>query len=332
MLGYTLEECRDHYAQAMADHPSYYPAPRINYEQFAQVVGRIDVRAVRVVEDGDYDLGELAAAIMRDPEFAKTSPEMNSLSRDDGTFFENLEPYVVLRLLAENPANADLDVVWRTEDIVDGGYVERDELYEELSDRERCLVVTEGSSDGAILRASLPLVMPDIRDFFHFVDMTENYPFTGTGNVVKFCQGLARIRILNRVLVVLDNDTAGREAYAQLSKLDLPDGLRITQLPDLERCRRVKTLGPSGVAFEDINGKAVSMECFLDIWSSDEPVVRWTNYSQTLDAYHGALIQKEAYTRRFFDRAKQPEDYNLSGLAALWRHLVAVCTATRLAG
>jgi hypothetical protein len=128
---------------------------------------------------------------------------------------------------------------------------------------------------------------------------------------------------------VLDNDTAGREAYLQLEKLNLPGRMRITQLPNLERCRHVKTLGPSGIAYEDINGKAVSIECFLDIWASDaEPSVRWTNYNQALDAYHGALVQKEAYTRRFFDRAKQQCDYDLAGLSALWNHLVEACTAT----
>ncbi|HEX4338086.1 MAG TPA: hypothetical protein VH062_19385 [Polyangiaceae bacterium] len=171
-------------------------------------------------------------------------------------------------------------------------------------------------------------MLPDIRDFFHFVDMTENYPFTGTGNVVKFCQGLARINILNRILVVLDNDTAGREAYVQLAKLNLPDTMRVAQLPALVHCRRVKTLGPSGIGYEDINDKAVSIECFLDIWTSeDEPTVRWTNYSQTLGAYHGALVQKETYVRAFFDRAKRQRNYDFSGLSALWNHLVEVCTA-----
>lgn len=328
MLGYTLEDCRDHYEEAVAAHPSYYPEPTLTYAQFAEVIARIDVRNVKLPEEGDYDFGEYVAAIMRDPEFTKTNPALDAVDQDDGTFFENLDTYVVLRLLAENGANQDADVVWRTEDIIEGGYVERDALYQGVSEHERCLVVTEGSSDGSILRESLPLLLPGIRDFFDFVDMTENYPFTGTGNVVKFCQGLARIHILNRILIVLDNDTAGREAHVQLTKLDLPPGMRVTPLPNLERCRNVKTLGPSGVAYEDINGKAVSIECFLDIWSGEtEPAVRWTNFSQTVDAYHGALVQKEAYTRRFFERAKQAGDYDLAGLSALWSHLVAVCTS-----
>ena len=328
MLGYTLRGCRDRYEEAVVGQPSYHPKPTITFEEFVEILNGVDVRNVNFPEDEDYDLGEYAAAIMRDPEFTKTRPALASVGRDDGTFIENLDPYVALRLLAENPANLDIEVIWRTEDILEGGWVERKDLYEGISERERCLVVTEGSSDGAILRESLPLIVPEIRDFFHFVDMTENYPFTGTGNVVRFCQGLVRIHILNRILVVLDNDTAGREAYAQLARLDLPPGMRVTQLPDIERCRKVKTLGPSGVACEDINGKAVSIECFLDIWSSDtEPEVRWTNYSQTLDAYHGALVAKEAYTKRFFDRSKQARDYDLSGLSAVWNHLVAACTA-----
>ena len=61
---------------------------------------------------------------------------------------------------------------------------------------------------GALLIAGMvaSVYFAPLRDFFDFVDMTENYPFTGAGNLYRFCQGLARIRIQNRILVVLDND------------------------------------------------------------------------------------------------------------------------------
>jgi hypothetical protein len=327
MLGYTMAACRDHYQDVLA-YPDHYPEPTVTYETFARIMSRLDVTKVKLPETEDWDLGQLARAIMRDPEFTKTEPSLASLSKEEGAFFENIDPYVVLRLLAENPASLDADVIWRTEDVVEGGYVERDDLYQGVSDHDRCLVVTEGSSDGDILRESLPIVAPDLSDFFDFVDMSENYPFTGTGNVVRFCQGLARIRVHNRILVVLDNDTAGREAFQQLTKLARPSRLRVTLLPDHERCRKVRTLGPSGEGREDINGRAVAIECFLDIWSGGgpEPTVRWASYNAALDAYQGALVDKVAYTRAFFDRAKLPGSYDMSGLSALWSHLFSVCT------
>src|ERR1700722_7576399 len=65
MLGYTLDGCRERYESAIAAHPSYYPPPPLSYDQFAAALGRIDVHRVRTPEEGDYDLGELAVAIMR---------------------------------------------------------------------------------------------------------------------------------------------------------------------------------------------------------------------------------------------------------------------------
>ena len=156
------------------------------------------------------------------------------------------------------------------------------ELYEGVPEQNRVLVVTEGSSDSAILREALFLVATDVTDFFEFVDMSENYPFTGTGNLFRFCQGLARIKIQNRILVILDNDTAGHNAYWRIKALDLPSRMRVSLLPDLEECRRVRTLGPSGTQYEDVNGTAVSVEWFLDTSIPDhpEPTVRWTFVQQ----------------------------------------------------
>lgn len=329
MLGYTLRDCERRYDEAVAATPNYYPAPLLTFERFARVMRNVNVEAVTLPDDGDYDLGEYAArAILADPEFTKTDNRLGSLTRDDGAFFENLDPYVALRLLAENPDNLDRDLVWRFADVLDGGWVTEAELYRGVPQKDRALVVTEGSSDGAILRKGLSIVAPDVADFFEFVDMSENYPFTGTGNLFRFCQGLARIKIQNRILVVLDNDTAGHAAYRRIKALELPPQMRVSVLPDLEECRRVRTLGPSGTQYEDINGRAVSIEWFLDTSIPDhrEPTVRWTTYDRELDAYQGELVDKGAYTSRFFDTVKRGVAHDWSKLGHLWEHLLASCT------
>ena len=280
-------------------------------------------------ESADYDLGEYVSELFRDAEFTKANPEFGVLTREDGTFFENLNPYVTLRLLAENPRNADKEVVWGFADVLEGGWVEEAKIYEGVPEADRCLVVTEGSSDGRVLREALPLVAPDIVDFFEFVDMSENYPFTGTGNVFRFCQGLASIRIQNRILVVLDNDTAGHNAARRIGALDLPPRMRVAVLPDLDECRSVKTLGPSGEQREDINQRAVSIEWFLDTSSGHcpPPVVRWTSYDQQLDRYQGELIGKDDYVRDFLEAVKRRDERRWPKLALLWDHLLAICTS-----
>ena len=39
--------------------------------------------------------------------------------------------------------------------------------------------------------------------------MEEGYPFSGTGNVFRFVQGLISIAVQNQMLVLFDNDAEG---------------------------------------------------------------------------------------------------------------------------
>ena len=332
LLGYSLPRCRRLYDESIEAMPDYYPDPGISFDMLSRILAAVDVRRMTLHEggSGDYDLGEFAAkSILADPEFTKTEADLASLTRHDGTFFENLDPYIILRLLCENPDNLDQHVIWRFQDVLESGWISEapGDLYEDLSDRDKYLVVTEGSSDTSILKASLSLVHPDVADFFNFIDMSENYPFTGTGNLYRFCQGLATIRIQNKILVVLDSDTAGLEALQRIRKLLLPQSMRVACLPRLDEFREFKTLGPSGELREDVNGKAVSIECFLDLryGASEAPAVRWTNFNRDLGTYQGELLSKEQYTRAFFHCAGKDSGYNLSKLSYLWQQLLAEC-------
>lgn len=325
LLGYTLREARRHFEQDPATVPDFYENPDVSFEVFARALASVDVRAVALDPSfADHSLGDFAArSILRDPEFTKTAENLQSLTRFDGQFFENLDPYVILRLLAENPANLDVDVEWRFADIIEAGWADDESIYEPLGDRDRYLVVTEGSSDGAVLRRAIELLMPDVADFFNFVDMSENYPFTGAGNLFRFCQGLARIRIQNKVVVVFDNDAAGREAEDKVRQLDLPPNMTIVRLPDLAALKAFPTLGPNGNAVQDINGQAVSTELFLDLRLGPPPRVQWTSYNPHSQCYQGELIGKERYVKQFLQVPVLPLDYDCSKLELLLEHIYA---------
>lgn len=330
LLGYSLDGCKKAYATALSHVPDYYPKVTIDFDVFRSALCAVDLDRVRNDEyDADYDLGEFACYVLHDPEFNRVANSLSSgVTRDDGTFFENLDSYVTLRLLAENPANLDRDLVWGIHDVVEGGYIENTEVYEPLSDEGRFLIVTEGSSDSAILKASLPGVAPDVSDFFDFVDMKDNYPFTGTGSLVNFCKGLAAIKVQNKIVIVLDNDTAGNAAFQRLQSLKLPRNMRVIKLPYLEEFSRFATLGPSGNSMEDVNGRAVAIECFLDLnFGPDEvPAIRWTSYNHECGAYQGELALKDVYTKRFFEGINQG-NYNLAKLSLLWGHILQVCAS-----
>ncbi len=321
LLGYTLSEARRCFEEPAV--PDDYDPPEMSFELFARALASVDVHAVELDPwFADHSLGDFAArSILRDPEFAKHAESLSTLTRFDGQFFENLDPYVVLRLLAENPANLDGAVEWRFADIVEGGWADDETIYEGVGDRDRYLIVTEGSSDGSILRVAMRLLRPDIADFFNFVDMSENYPFTGAGNLFRFCQGLARIKIQNRVVVIFDNDAAGREAENKVKQLILPENMKVVRLPNLAECERFLAVGPNGCVEQDINGRAVSTELFLDLRGEECARVRWTSYNQNVECYQGELIGKEEYTKRFLQMPALRTDYDCSKLELLLDHI-----------
>jgi hypothetical protein len=337
LLGHTMGACRRWYEEMAREAQLESPHVDLSFERFCRAVQSVDLsRSKYDTPPGDavdevriMEWSDLAIALLRRPGCSEIAEALSAVAAvNDMTLLDAISPYAILRILAEDASKLDAEVVWRFEDIVVGGYVSRAELFETLSDEQRQLVVTEGSSDSSILRASLPLVATEVADFFDFVDMKENYPFTGTGNLVNFCKGLAKIRVRNRILVVLDNDTAGREAEQKLRSLALPENIRVLVLPELEEMRRFPTLGPSGSAIEDVNGRAVAIECFLDLrfGAAGTPAVRWTGYNTALNAYQGELVAKDRYVHGFFESHGE-SGYDLRKLAYLWTEILRACTS-----
>lgn len=329
LLGYSLGKCRQEYEQLLAEMPDYHHLPMVDYDTFSKALAAVDPGLICLRDSGeDCDLGEYVVEnIFLDSEFAKTNAMFSQMRRDAGAFFENLDPYVTLRLLASNPANLERLLIWRYADVVENGWVKEDDVYQGVDVGQKYLIVTEGSSDALILKKALPFVASDVADFFDFVDMSENYPFTGTGNLVRFCQGLVKIKIQNRILVILDNDTAGRSALAQIGQLSLPSTMKLMTLPRLTEFESICTLGPSERQREDVNGRAVAIESFLDLafQGRAEPAIRWTSYDKRMYQYQGELVGKETYVKSFLDSIGKCNDYNLSKLEYLWSKILEVC-------
>lgn len=306
LLGYSLPKLHELYDSRLSLYPDYYPDPMIEFEEVSKIITSIGIENIQLHDEGDHcDLGKFI---------------------DD---FENLNPYIALRLLMENPANHDLELQWKYADVVEGGYISKDQVHEALSDEERILVVTEGSSDLFIISQAINLLYPDISDFFYFVDMSEHYPFTGTGNLYRFCQGLASIRIQNKVLVIYDNDVEGCEKFKLTKELTLPEKMKIAKLPDYHGFNDFQTIGPNGSKRENINGRAVSIEHFLDLnYDMEfEPVVRWTTYNEKANAYQGILVNKDVYVKKFSKVNSTSCSYDFGKLRFLLEYLYEQCIA-----
>lgn len=328
MLGYTLAACEKLLAEWIGNEE--IRSPLASMEAFRYALQSIDWRGRG--ETSDYV--DFSEAIR---EAYATAPGVNFPEGEHPSMIgwdRCLDPYVVLRVLADMSEYSDLPVCWNYADVKDGGYVD-DVSFDPSPPGATWLLVTEGTSDTFILSRSLKVTHSDIQDFFDFIDMDAGNPFPGVGNIVSFCRGLSRINYTGQMLVVLDNDAAGRAALAEIQALKMPPSFVATCLPDLEELRAIKTIGPSGASIEDINGRASAIECFLDFREIDpEPTVRWTSFMPKLTTYQGELVNKDTYVADFKARfGKDGVVYDSSKLGKLWEHLISRCiAATRPVG
>lgn len=252
-----------------------------------------------------------------------------------GELVNILHPYSVMRLLAVGSTNDQSTVIWQYGPIVNSGYATEDEFISCAKRTETFLIVTEGSSDVHILQHALNILRPDIADFFRFIDVSESHPFSGTGNLVKFAEGLVKIDVQNQVIFLFDNDAEGLEAYRRVANLSLPTNMRCVLLPDLKEFRSFPAQGPEGTRKSNINGKAAAIECYLDLKVGKDPSakVRWTNYKKSLNVYQGALEHKEYYAKDFLRRTPESikgDSYNTTKIEKILDILYSECVSMAL--
>lgn len=284
----------------------------ISFNDYYNTIKNIDINSINMTSeeyDYNYDLGEYAqkCVISEINKLCTLSEYEYYYIRE---FLQNLHPYITLRILSENKKNHNLNVIWRYADVVENGWVLEEDIIPKLNTQEKILIVTEGSSDTDIIKKCIELLYSDVADFFDFIDMEKNYPFTGTGNLKNFVKGLSKINILNKILVILDNDTAGKSVYNDIKKIDLPNNLKIITLPKYKDFDNFKCKGPQGNSIENINGKAVSIECFLDHSSINEDTyVRWTGFNEKLIQYQGNIEPKNLLIKSFHQFYKKEYDF-----------------------
>lgn len=313
LLGYTLKKIENMFDEEIEYFNQLYNISlSINFTDYYDVLKSIYIKEIdmtAVEYERDYDLGEYVRKCV-----INEIPELKNLFNNDiymiGEFLENLSPYITLRILSENKNNLDLDLIWRTEDIVETGCLLEKDITPRLTPKEKILIVTEGSTDTNIIQKCIDLLYNDISDFFDYIDMEKNYPFTGTGNLKNFIKGLSKINIQNNILVILDNDTAGYSVYNDIKQIILPQNLKVITLPNHIEFNSFKCKGPQGESFENINGKAVSIECFLDYTSVKEDIyVRWTGFDKTLIQYQGNIEPKDLLIKSFHKNFYKEYDF-----------------------
>lgn len=346
LLGHTLDAARNEYQSILLEANEFsndedfdeLKKEYLTFEEFCDLACRYPIAELAndYIDYNTPDRDVIAKGrLASDEDLFDRIPnfENDDFYWSEASYFSNkvciLSAESMLQIFGLNSSNLETEVTWQFGPIVSAGWVSRDSFQAGTRQKQRILIATEGTSDARIIRRALDALRPDVADFFKFVDVNESHPFWGTGQLVKFAEGLLRIDLLNKVLFVFDNDAEGVDAYRKLQKLNLPANMRAMLLPELEDFRSFRTIGPEGENFSDINGRAAAIECYLDLSFEDSPYVRWSNYKKDIDAWHGALEFKETYSKHFynnFDLMFSDGSYDASKLRILIDHLVKEAT------
>jgi hypothetical protein len=84
------------------------------------------------------------------------------------------------------------------------------------------------------------------------------------------------------------------------------------------------TIGPTGYSRQNVNGSAVSIECFLDLEKlpESERVIRWSSYNNKVNRYQGAFDGKDVILKSFSEANLTDGSYDTTKLMLLLDYLV----------
>jgi hypothetical protein len=230
------------------------------------------------------------------------------------------------------------EVIQDITDLIDGGYYTPEEPICQQSidsltlghlENSNRIVLTEGSTDTLVLKASLRLLYPHLFAYYSFLDFETSRVPGGAGQLASLVKGFAAASIGNRIIAIFDNDSAARDAKRSLSQLRLPSNIAVLSYPDIELLRSYPTLGPSGNTNLDVNGLAASIELYFGMDVLRRPdgslaPVQWKGYVEPVTSYQGEVLGKTelqaAFSRKLSLAENDPteqERQDWSGIDAI---------------
>ena len=170
------------------------------------------------------------------------------------------------------------------------------------------IILAEGKSDIAVLKASAQRMYPELKEYISFLDHSEFQVDGGASYVFKFLKAFAAARVPANIVAIFDNDGAGLAELTRAKSINLPDNIACIRLPDIALGQTYPTIGRMGSHNANINGRACGIELYLGRASltSKEGLrpVRWTAYDDAGHAHHGKIEEKDAVREAFLAAMK----------------------------
>lgn len=245
------------------------------------------------------------------------------------------DPRLLFRalLMALDP---DEEVRLDVSDLLAGGWIDEpfdpqaaavDHFSYAMTNGAPAVVITEGSTDARFLQAALDVRYPHLVSYIRFLDFGDGAEGSAAAGV-RTLKSFAAAGISNRIILLLDNDSAARDALRSL-KAPLPAHYMAIHYPRLALAEQYPTLGPTGISIMDVNGLAASVEMYLGedvLVDADGELtpVQWRSYLEGVKSYQGELMQKKKIQERFLRKVKDakaadelPPTQDWSGIDAI---------------
>lgn len=310
LLGYTLSNLKLKYNNFLTEISTYTDV-NLPFDVFYDAVYKMNInKTIDCKKDDDYFLlylGDLGTYLWY--EIFK----QKGLHPLDIEKFQFVDPYIVLRIILNNPKNYDSNINWYYMDYLDAGYYDNDKTFApNLPFESKIFIVTEGSTDTLILKKTIRLLFPHISDFFEFIDMKGDFkfPLTGAPNLLSFYKALLKLKIQNKTIFIFDNDKEGVDATSEIKKLSPLHNLLALNLPNLKEANTFPVTTNGLTNLENINSKFVTIENFLDFETNDVKIL------------DGKIYPKKKLQDNFKQHANNFTNYDFDKLKFLIEYII----------
>ncbi|MDB9381245.1 HEPN/Toprim-associated domain-containing protein [Nodularia spumigena CS-584] len=232
--------------------------------------------------------------------------------------------------------------------VVDSGYYKEDEpvcastaqMYlDSTLPFQKIIILTEGSSDSKILSKALKLLYPKVYSYFSFLDFDTYKAEGGSAMLEKTVKSFAAAGISNKIIALFDYDAAGVAATERLKKRKFPSNFRVITLPAIELANNYPTIGPDGIIYENVNGRACSIEMYLgiDILTGANNTlvpVKWKNIEAQINTCQGEISRKAELQKKYLKKIRVAiangslqSDHDWTGLISVLDRIFVVASS-----
>lgn len=232
--------------------------------------------------------------------------------------------------------------------VVDSGYYKEDEpvcastaqMYlDSTLPFQKIIILTEGSSDSKILSKALKLLYPKVYSYFSFLDFDTYKAEGGSAMLEKTVKSFAAAGISNKIIALFDYDAAGVAATERLKKRKFPSNFRVITLPAIELANNYPTIGPDGIIYENVNGRACSIEMYLgiDILTGANNTlvpVKWKNIEAQINTCQGEISRKAELQKKYLKEIRVAiangslqSDHDWTGLISVLDRIFVVASS-----